>query len=240
MVLYAADISKLALPVKSVQRKKVKEQEPETNQVEQPIERPKKKLTKKQQEALKKGQDALKLKREGEELEQPKKKRAVKKLVEEEIDEMIEELPVPKKKRVTKSSPEASPEPEEAVKPKPKRKQKEVAVEEEEPKAKKIRVKKLKEPAEEIEEKQEEVKPKRKPKAKRDNSIPPAWFNKYVENVKREEASLRSEKVPERQIKEEAKEAANKSWNDGLTRDRVTHEIDNHMARMYSQIFARN
>jgi hypothetical protein len=41
-----------------------------------------------------------------------------------------------------------------------------------------------------------------------------------------------------KQVKQAAKDVAQESWNNGLTRDRVNNEVDNHMNRMYSQIFA--
>lgn len=44
---------------------------------------------------------------------------------------------------------------------------------------------------------------------------------------------MKSEKVPAKKVKEEAKEAATKSWNHGLTRNRVQNEVDSHMSRMY-------
>jgi len=85
--------------------------------------------------------------------------------------------------------------------------------------------------AEEVtEEKTEEVKVKkqRAPRQKKDPTIPPQWFAKYVEGVKKEQATLKPEKVGQKKIKEEAKEAASKSWNNGLTRNRVQNEVDSH------------
>jgi hypothetical protein len=73
----------------------------------------------------------------------------------------------------------------------------------------------------------------------KENLEPPQWFNKYVEGVKKEEAVQKAEKVPAKQVKQEAQEVAQKSWNDGLTRDRVSNEVDSHMNRMYSMIFKR-
>jgi len=71
-------------------------------------------------------------------------------------------------------------------------------------------------------------KKKRAPRAKKDPSVPPQWFAKYVEGVKSEQASLKPEKIGKKQIKEEAKEEAAKSWNNGLTRNRVQNEVDGH------------
>lgn len=71
-------------------------------------------------------------------------------------------------------------------------------------------------------------KKKRAPRPKKDPTVPPQWFAKYVEGVKKEQASLKPEKVGTKKIKEEAKEAASKSWNNGLTRNRVQNEVDGH------------
>ena len=220
MVLYTADISKLAVPVKSVQKPRKKEKEHvEVDQKEVELVTKKRKPTKKQlekmaleeavkQEALREEQEKKEQERKEQELkealqEPPKKKRRVKKVE--------PEIPVEEKKPfgVPEPTQEMTPEPshseEEKKKPR-KRKAPEVVD---------VSVKKVK------------------------DEDPPHWFQKYVENVKKEEAALRTEKVPAKQIKQEAQEAASKSWNDGLTRDRVTSELDNHMNRMYSQIFAR-
>lgn len=72
-----------------------------------------------------------------------------------------------------------------------------------------------------------------------DESEPPAWFKKYVESVKTEKSKLAEEKKPQKQIKEEAQQEAKVHWENGPTRSRVTHEVDNHMNRMYSMIFGQ-
>jgi hypothetical protein len=74
---------------------------------------------------------------------------------------------------------------------------------------------------------------------KKDPAVPPQWFAKYVEGVKKEQATLKTEKVAPKQIKEEARETASKSWNNGLTRNRVENEVNGHMSRMYSMIFSK-
>lgn len=79
----------------------------------------------------------------------------------------------------------------------------------------------------------------RAPRQKKDPSVPPQWFAKYVEGVKKEQATLKTEKVAPKQIKEEARETASKSWNNGLTRNRVENEVNGHMSRMYSMIFSK-
>lgn len=68
---------------------------------------------------------------------------------------------------------------------------------------------------------------------------PPAWFKKYVESVKTEKAKLAEEKKTQKLIKEEAKQEAQEHWDNPPTRSRVTHEVDNHMNRMYSMIFGQ-
>jgi hypothetical protein len=65
---------------------------------------------------------------------------------------------------------------------------------------------------------------------------PPAWFKKYVGSVKNEENAM-GEKKPKKVVKEEVHQVAEQTWNDGVTRERVKQEVDNHMSRMYSQIF---
>ena len=212
MVLYSADISKLAQPVKG--RKKVKEIEPKTEQVEQVIDKPIKR---------KRVKNVV--------VDVPQKKKVKKEKVvevqdydesevEEPLEKVVEAIKEPKRKRVKKMV------------------QAEALVEAvEEPKRK--RAKKVVQDVEAVEEPKKKDAVKKVPK-KRDDSEPPQWFNKYVESVKKEEAALKTEKTPSKQIKHEAQEHAQKSWNDGLTRDRVTHEVDNHMSRLYSQIFARN
>lgn len=101
----------------------------------------------------------------------------------------------------------------------------------------------VKEEAKSEEVKEEIMEPKaKKPRVarqKKDPTVPPQWFAKYVEGVKKEQATLKTEKVAPKQIKEEAKEAASKSWNNGLTRNRVENEVNGHMSRMYSMIFSK-
>lgn len=84
-----------------------------------------------------------------------------------------------------------------------------------------------------LEEKPVKEKKPRAPRQKKDPAVAPLWFAKYVEGVKKEQAAMKSEKVPAKKVKEEAKEAAAKSWNHGLTRNRVQNEVDSHMSRMY-------
>lgn len=76
-------------------------------------------------------------------------------------------------------------------------------------------------------------------KPKRDDSVPPAWFEKFVESAKMEESKISADKKPVKLIKEEAKAAAQASWGDGYTRDRVVDQVDQHMGRLYSMIFKK-
>ena len=145
-------------------------------------------------------------------------------------------------KAVRKRAKKAEPEPEPESEPEPEPEPEPVPVP-----VKKVRkrVKKVEPEPEKEEEVIEEIKPKRK-RAKKEpqvkNEIPtemPAWYQKLHEGIKKEEAVHRVEKVSAKAVKLEAQEDAQKSWNDGLTRDRVAHEVDNHMSRMYSMIFAK-
>jgi len=201
MVLYSADISNLAKPVKSVKNTK------------EPSE---KKRVRKRKEPLK----PVKAEEKAEEK------------VEEKVEEIEEpKLTVPKKKYVAKKPkapvPDVAPEPVPVETP--------VAVEEpQEPQEPKKRKRAKKEVV--------QLTPPPSPKKKkvfRDPTVPPLWFKKYMEGVSKEKAALKEEKVPAKTVKKEAEEAAQKSWDDGLTRDRVTNEVDNHMNRMYSMIFSR-
>ncbi len=74
--------------------------------------------------------------------------------------------------------------------------------------------------------------PKLAKKQKVSEEEPPAWFKKW------NEAELRKSKtVPRKQVKIVAAEESTKQWNDGHTRDKVRHEMDNHQSRMFSAIF---
>ena len=113
---------------------------------------------------------------------------------------------------------------------------------------------KVEETVEKVEEKVEEVQEEKieKPKRKRvkkeiiksvkevEKEIePPVWFKKYIEGVQKEKQIYAEKKIPQKQMKIEAEEVAKKSWENGLTRDRVKDELDNHMSRMHKMIFGR-
>ncbi len=76
-------------------------------------------------------------------------------------------------------------------------------------------------------------------KPKRDDTVPPVWFERFVESAKIEQSKIAADKKPAKQVKEEAKEVAKASWNDGFTRDRVVDSVDQHMGRLYSMIFKK-
>jgi len=180
MVLYEADLDKIAVEVKSVSSKKSKVSKKSTEPKE-----PKKKVSKKRKAPS--------------------------------VDETLVEEPVKDVEMKIEPAPEPTPEP--IPEPTP------------EPVAQAVA-----EPVTKVEPKPEK---KRAPRKKRDPSEAPVWFAKYVEGVKKEQAAMKSEKIPAKKVKEEAQEAAAKSWNHGLTRNRVQNEVDSHMSRMYSMIFSK-
>lgn len=200
MVLYSADISNIAKPVKSVKNTKEPKEEPS---LVLPL---KKRIRKK--------------------VEKPE---PVAEVVAEVVADVVESVPAPKtKKRKNVAKTPVPDVPTEPVSdqtiadiPKPKSKKKKIEL----------------------------VTPPPSPKKKkvfRDPTVPPLWFEKYIQGVKKEEAMIKEKKVPAKIVKQEASDAAQKSWDDGLTRDRVSNEVDNHsnyifklVNRMYSMIFAR-
>jgi len=210
MVLYSADIMDVAQKVKSVKEKKP--------------------LTAKQLAAIEKRKA-----KENVPVEEPKepKEKVVKKRVkkekplsvekpkslEEALEEALEEEPKEEPKKRKRAPKKAEPvEPVEPVEP--------IEVKEEEEKPKRKRAKKIKETVKSIHDIEKE-------------SEPPVWFKKYIEGVQREKKMQAGEKVAKKQLKVEAEGLAQKSWEDGLTRDRVNDELDNHMSRMHRMIFGR-
>lgn len=75
--------------------------------------------------------------------------------------------------------------------------------------------------------------------ASKSSDEPPKWFKKYIEGVAVEQNALKKEKQPKMEVKRLAGEVAQKSWQDGHTRDRVQTEVDAHMDRMYQMMFSR-
>jgi len=230
MTIYAADIMDLAKPIatkeakpKKERKRKVKEEVPSTppNKVEHdetnPPPAPKRPMSEARMAALEKAKETRKRKREevlaaraAEEAEIKAKEEEIK-AKEEEIarkkEEAKEKRRLKREAKKQESTPPAS-EPSEPTEPT--------------------------EPAVEIEERPVKV---RKLKLPRDDSIPPTWFQKYVEGVKQEEAKQAVAAIPKKQVTEQARQVAQSAWEDGLTRDRLQHEVDNHMGRMYSMIF---
>lgn len=83
------------------------------------------------------------------------------------------------------------------------------------------------------------IKSSRSRKPFHESEEPPKWFKQYIEGVKNEQTKLSQEKKPMKAIREEAEEEAKVHWENSPTRARVTSEVDNHMNRMYSMIFGR-
>jgi hypothetical protein len=115
-------------------------------------------------------------------------------------------------------------------------------------------------PVEKVEEEkvEEEVKPPvtKKPRKQKSKALPvapkviidgkgaddpPSWFKNYLldEAKRRNEDKEKKSRVPMSEVKKDAHEKAQVKWNDGLTRDRVTNEVNSHMNRLYSQIHGR-
>lgn len=204
MVLYSADISNIAKPVKSVKNTKEPKIKSEPEAVQEPLEK------------------AL--------VEKPKKsrKRKVAPTVEVPVEQV--ELSVPKKKYVAKKPKISVPDvPAESLSA-----ETVVGVEEPEQAESKKR-KRTKKIVNDIVKVTPPPSPKKK-KVFRDPTVPPLWFEKYIQGVKKEEAMAKEKKVPAKLVKQEATDTAQKSWDDGLTRDRVTNEVDNHMNRMYCNL----
>lgn len=225
MTLYAANVMDIAKPIetKKKERKRKVKEEPSTPEnktehdetVAPPA--PKKPLSEARKAALEKAKETRKRKRE-EALAAKAAEEAEIKAKQDEIKAKEEELARKKeeakeKRRLKREAKKAAP-PQEATPP-------------------------VSEVSETPSETVEEPKPKkvRTKKVVRDDSVPPAWFQKYVEGVKKEEAKVSAPAVSKKQVAETARQVAQDAWDDGLTRDRVQHEVDNHMGRMYSMIF---
>ena len=210
MALYAADIESLAKPVKKTQGKKRKAEEASVLQEETPAVTP--------EPPAKKPPTEKQLAARAKFAENRKKKleeTAAEKLrLETEVAEKQKEIEakeaaIAEKKKARAEKRKASKEIDTAV---------DKAVEEvaEEPKPKKV-----------------------KRVLKRDESVPPVWFERFVESAKMEESKIAADKKPAKVVKEEAKVAAQAQWSDGYTRDRVNQQVDQHMGKLYSMIFAR-
>ena len=215
MPLYAADIESLAKPVKKVGGKKRKAEEASQVQEVTPAVTPEP-----EQKKEKKPPTEKQLAARAKFAENRKKK-----LEEQAAEKLRLEAEVAEKQKAieAKEAEIAAKKQARAEKRKMKKEEKEIdvavdkAVEETvEPKPKKVRR-----------------------TVKRDDSVPPVWFEKFVESAKMEESKIAADKKPAKVVKEEAKAVAQAQWSDGYTRDRVNQQVDNHMGKLYSMIFAR-
>lgn len=212
MTLYAANLMDIATPVEK-KGKKTKAEKKTEEAVAPAVE--KKPLSEKRLAALAKAQETRKRKREeaatakAAEEDAIKSKEAEIKAKEEEIARKKEAMKEKRRLKREEKKQEQTPPASEASS------SSEPAEEGEAPKPKKVR----------------------KQKQPRDENIPPAWFQKYVEGVKQEEAKQGQTKVSKKQVEQEARETATQQWKDGFTRDRVQNEVDSHMSRMYGMIF---
>lgn len=212
MTLYSASLMDIAKPV---EKKGKKEKVAKEKVSEETVEKPE--LSEKRKAALEKAQETRKRKRE---------EAAALKIAENEAIAAKEAEIKAKEEEIARKKEEA----------KEKRRLK---------KAQKVEKQEQTPPSSETSEVSEElkesieppVKKQKKVKVPRDDSIPPTWFQKYVEGVKQEEARQSQAKVSKKQVEIEAKSAATKQWQDGLTRDRIQNEVDGHMSRMYGMIF---
>jgi chromosomal replication initiation ATPase DnaA len=164
----------------------------------------------------------------------PKRQRAPRKKVEpkEEIKEAQEEVKEPELPLLLKEAP-----------PKKTRKRKQIEVEEPVKEAEQTeQVCESPTLAEEPEKpkKTRKIKPKTESKASQSSTEPPVWFQKFVQGAEKEKAQSVGQvtKKQEKVIKTEALKTAHKSWQSGVTRDRVQGEVDSHMNRMYQMIFS--
>jgi hypothetical protein len=233
MVLYAAKLKEKAKPVsdlppvdkkeqaklKRKEKALLKKQEKEKEQLElkRQEDEAKKALADKEAE-LKAAEEALKIKKEA----QKEKRRLKRESKKPKVDESVTESNISTE---TSASTETTlvPEPVEPAVPekvKKTRKRKQVSIEEQVDKA-----------VDEL--------PVVKKGKKKNVDEPPPWFKKYVAGVKNEESLHRSPKKPKKEIAKEANQVATEQWGNGLVRDRVRNEVDQHMSRMYQMIFNR-
>jgi hypothetical protein len=188
-------------------------------------------------------------------LEKPKTvktKRVSKKKIEEPVIELkeIEAPPKQKRQRVLKKKVDLKEEVKEDIKenvkepllikeapPKKTRKRKQIEIEEpvkEDEKLEQICESPTLVDEPEKPKKTRKIKPKTESKSTQTNTEPPVWFQKYVAGVQKEKADSVGQvtKKQAKEIKTEALKTAHKSWQSGVTRDRVQGEVDSHMNRM--------
>jgi hypothetical protein len=188
-------------------------------------------------------------------LEKPKTvktKRVSKKKIEEPVIELkeIEAPPKQKRQRVLKKKVDLKEEVKEDIKenvkepllikeapPKKTRKRKQIEIEEpvkEDEKLEQICESPTLVDEPEKPKKTRKIKPKTESKSNQTIPEPPVWFQKYVAGVQKEKADSVGQvtKKQAKEIKTEALKTAHKSWQSGVTRDRVQGEVDSHMNRM--------
>lgn len=220
--LYKVDFDALSTPVKS----EPKEKKPRSE---------------KQIEAFKKTQEARKRKIEEKLME---KKSAQEEPVQEPVQKPVQEKP--KRQRKPKQEPAKEPEPapelEQAVegtskveKPK-KKKQKKVAlpvtVEESVPKETSSEASEQSSTSKSLVETSKNL-------SIQSDEEPPKWFKAYILGVKEEQALAAKEKKPKKQVQFEAQEKAHMEWQKPVVRQRVQNTVNDHMQKLYAQIFSR-
>jgi len=97
-------------------------------------------------------------------------------------------------------------------------------------------------------------KPKRKPRVPKnvtpptppasvetdnDDNEPPKWFMNYITGMKNVQNEVSDKKKSKRVLKHEADDYAKQQWKKPDLRQKVTNNVDSHMAKMYRQIFSR-
>ena len=70
---------------------------------------------------------------------------------------------------------------------------------------------------------------------------PPSWFKAYLhdEQKRRNADKPKKERMPQAALKQASDVQAAVKWSDGLTKDRVTNEVNGHMNRLYQQIHGK-
>lgn len=94
-----------------------------------------------------------------------------------------------------------------------------------------------KKPKKEEEAKSETTLVEKEEEKKVDETVPPAWFKKYIEGMAQTQNQLEGTKKAQKVIREEAKNTADEKWAQPSVRQQVTKTMDNHMEKMYAQIF---
>src|SRR6478736_1891177 len=72
---------------------------------------------------------------------------------------------------------------------------------------------------------------------KEDDTVPPVWFKKYIEGMAQTQNQLEGTKKAQKVIREEAKVVADEKWAQPNVRQQVVKQVENHVDRLYAQIF---